>query len=96
MSLSSRFEDITTGKNIPKPLVPGVRKGFLDSCEKGFLSGHRVVGVKMVLADGASHEVDSSEWAFYQASVFAFEQVGSFRNVGILLTRPFWSRWAIC
>ena len=25
----------------------------------------------MVLTDGAHHEVDSSEWAFYQASQFA-------------------------
>ena len=35
------------------------------------LSGHRIVGVRMVLTDGAHHEVDSSEWAFYQASQFA-------------------------
>ncbi len=55
-------------------MVPGVKKGFLNSCEKGLLSGHRVVGVRMVLTDGASHEVDSSEWAFYQASEFAFQQ----------------------
>ncbi len=69
------FIDKTTGVNIPKPLIPGVRKGFLDSCEKGELSGNRVTGVRMVLLDGASHDVDSSEWAFYQASCYAFSDV---------------------
>lgn len=69
----NEFVDKTIGTNIPKPFVPGVRKGFLDSCMKGRLAGFKVVGVRMVLEDGASHEVDSSEWAFYQASQFAFD-----------------------
>ena len=60
------FVDETTGTNVPKPLVPGVKRGFLDSCQKGLFSGHKVVGVRMRLQDGAHHEVDSSEWAFYQ------------------------------
>merc|ERR1719259_735902 len=28
------FRDETTGTNIPKPFVPGVKKGFIDACEK--------------------------------------------------------------
>jgi elongation factor G len=67
------FKDATKGTNVPKPFVPGVRKGFENMCEKGMLAGYRVVGLRMVLVDGANHEVDSSEWAFYQASQFAFE-----------------------
>ena len=66
---------MTTGTNVPKPLVPGVKKGFLDFCEKGRLAGYPITGVRMILADGAHHEVDSSEWAFYQASQFAIEDV---------------------
>ena len=66
---------MTTGTNVPKSLVPGVKKGFLDYCEKGRLAGFPITGVRMVLADGAHHEVDSSEWAFYQASQFAIDDV---------------------
>lgn len=67
------FVDKTVGTNIPKNFVPSIRKAFMDSCEKGLLSGHKVVGVRMVLQDGANHEVDSSDWAFYQATQFAFQ-----------------------
>lgn len=69
------FKDTTKGTNIPKPLIPGVQKGFLDYCEKGRLAGFPITGVRMILVDGASHEVDSSEWAFYQAAQFAIEDV---------------------
>ncbi len=68
------FVDKSSGQNIPKPFIPGVKKGFVESCEKGFLCGNKVVGLRMVLQDGAFHEVDSSEWAFYQASAYAFQQ----------------------
>ncbi len=70
------FLDETTGTNVPKPFVPGVRKGFLDSCEKGGPTGQKVTGVRMRLVDGANHQVDSSEWAFYQAAQSAFQVVG--------------------
>lgn len=62
------FRDETTGTNVPKPFIPGVRKGFVDACEKGGYAGQKVTGVRMRLKDGAHHMVDSSEWAFYQAS----------------------------
>jgi len=69
------FRDETTGTNVPKPFVPGVRKGFMDSCNRGMMAGQRVTGVRMRLQDGANHAVDSSEWAFYQASQSAFQEV---------------------
>jgi len=69
------FKDETTGTNVPKPFVPGVKKGFLDSCERGMLGGCKVTGVRMRLQDGANHAVDSSEWAFYQAAQSAFQDV---------------------
>merc|ERR1719295_1995664 len=67
------FKDKTVGTNVPKNFIPGVRKGFADYCNKGPLSGSKVVGVRMILEDGAHHEVDSSEWAFYQAAQFAMD-----------------------
>lgn len=68
------FVDITTGANVPKPFIPGCKKGFLDACKKGDLSGNQVMGVKMTLRDGANHAVDSSEWAFYQATQSAYHE----------------------
>ena len=67
------FRDETTGTNVPKPFIPGVRKGFNDACEKGGYAGQKVTGVRMRLKDGAHHMVDSSEWAFYQATQSAFQ-----------------------
>jgi len=69
------FFDETSGTNVPKPFVPGVRKGFTDICEKGSFAGQKVTGVRMKLRDGANHAVDSSEWAFYQATQSAFQEV---------------------
>ena len=79
-------QDITTGTNVPKPLVPGVKKGFLDYCEKGRLAGYPITGVRMILADGAHHEVDSSEKAFYTAAQGCFREY--FKQAGPKLLEP--------
>lgn len=62
------FVDETIGTNVPKQFVPGVERGFLDTCQKGYLSGHKISGVKFRLQDGAHHIVDSSELAFFLAA----------------------------
>ncbi|CAH1645129.1 unnamed protein product [Spodoptera littoralis] len=69
------FIDETIGTNVPKQFVPGVEKGFLDTCQKGYLSGHKVSGVKFRLQDGAHHIVDSSELAFFLAAKGAVKEV---------------------
>ncbi|KAJ0181632.1 hypothetical protein K1T71_002354 [Dendrolimus kikuchii] len=69
------FIDETIGTNVPKQFVPGVEKGFLDSCQKGYLSGHKISGVKFRLQDGAHHIVDSSELAFVLAAKGAVKEV---------------------
>lgn len=68
------FVDKTVGTNIPKNYIPAIRKAFTECCQKGMMSGHKVVGVRMTLVDGAHHEVDSSDWAFHQATQQAFEE----------------------
>lgn len=68
-----QFKDKTFGTNVPKNFIPAIKKAFEECCQKGHLSGHKVVGVRFVLEDGANHEVDSSDWAFMQATQFAFQ-----------------------
>ena len=45
----------------------------------GLISGHKVVGVRMILEDGVSHPVDSSELAFKLAAIGALRQGTLFR-----------------
>jgi elongation factor G len=69
------FSDETVGTNVPKQYIPGVEKGFKAMCEKGLLSGHRIIGVKFRLIDGGHHCVDSSEFAFFQAAQGAIRDI---------------------
>ncbi|KAK9510838.1 hypothetical protein O3M35_005537 [Rhynocoris fuscipes] len=69
------FKDETSGPNVPKQFIPGVKKGFLKMAEKGLLSGHKLSGLCFRLQDGAHHIVDSSELAFYLATQGAIKQV---------------------
>ncbi|KAI7268853.1 Elongation factor G [Hortaea werneckii] len=49
-------------------------KGFKESCEKGPMLGHRVLGANMIINDGATHMTDSSEMAFKNATQQAFRK----------------------
>lgn len=80
------FEDATVGMNIPKPFIPAIEKGFREVCEKGLLIGHKVVGLKMVLEDGVSHSVDSSENAFKAAAMGAMRTF--FKNASPIVLEP--------
>ena len=48
--------------------------GQCVSLPAGLLTGHMMMGVRMVLQDGVSHSVDSSELAFRQAAIGAMRQ----------------------
>ncbi|KAL1514185.1 hypothetical protein ABEB36_003482 [Hypothenemus hampei] len=68
------FVDETVGTNIPKPFVPGIRRGFIAMAEKGSLAGQKLSGLKFRLIDGAHHIVDSSELAFFLAAQGAVKE----------------------
>ena len=65
------FEDKIRGGAIPREFIPAVEKGIEDALGVGPLSGYPVVDVRVVLVDGRSHEVDSSEMAFRIAGSMA-------------------------
>jgi elongation factor G len=69
------FRNEVKGGRIPREFIPSCDKGFQASLKKGELVGFPVIGVRVVLTDGAFHEVDSSDHAFQAAAVGAFRQV---------------------
>jgi elongation factor G len=68
------FENRVTGGNIPGEYISSVEKGFKSMLDKGPLVGFPIVGVRVVLEDGASHAVDSSDNAFQQAAKGCFRE----------------------
>ena len=71
---ANEFESQITGGSISEKFLFACQKGFQTSCEKGPLVGHRVLGTRMVLDDGAIHMTDSSEMAFKNATQQAFRK----------------------
>ena len=71
---ANEFEERITGGSISEKFLFACQKGFQASCEKGPLVGHRVLGTRMVINDGATHMTDSSEMAFKNATHQAFRK----------------------
>jgi elongation factor G len=66
------FESKIRGGSIPTQFIPACEKGFKKCLERGPKMEFPVTGVKIVINDGASHQVDSSEMAFQAAARGAF------------------------
>jgi len=60
----NEFINECTGTNIPPEYYTSCQKGTNDAFNEGSLVGSEVEGVRVVLKDGASHAVDSSDLAF--------------------------------
>ncbi|MBI9076043.1 MAG: elongation factor G [Desulfatibacillum sp.] len=78
------FESKIVGGSIPTQYIPAVEKGFASCMEKGALLGYPITGVKIVINDGSSHSVDSSEMAFAAAARGAFRDIYFKTNPAIL------------
>lgn len=61
----------------------------MEACERGFLIGHPIRGVRFVLEDGLAHAVDSSELAFKLAAMGAFKD--AFNKAGAQILEPLMS-----
>ena len=68
------FVNKIVGGIIPKEYIPAVQKGVEEQLKKGSLVGAPVVGVRALLNDGSTHDVDSSELAFKIAGQAAFRE----------------------
>ncbi len=60
--------------------------GAQEAMEFGVLAGYPLTGVKVILLDGAYHDVDSSEMAFKTAGIQAFKEAA--RKAGPVLLEP--------
>lgn len=58
------FVNDVIGTNIPPEFIPSCEKGVVEAVGKGFLTGHPMQGLKVVITDGQAHAVDSSDMAF--------------------------------
>jgi len=68
------FEDRIVGGVVPGQFIPGVEKGVRESLKRGFVSGHRMIYVKVALVDGKYHPVDSSAQAFEIAGSLGMQE----------------------
>ncbi|MBE9531113.1 MAG: elongation factor G [Proteobacteria bacterium] len=72
------FENKIVGGKIPTQFIASCEKGFRQCMKKGPKMEFPVTGIKVVINDGASHSVDSSDMAFMAAARGAFRE-GYFR-----------------
>ena len=80
------FESKIIGGSVPKEYIPGVEKGLESVIGSGPLAGFPVVDVKVLLTDGAYHEVDSSAIAFEIAARQGLRE--AFQKAGAVLLEP--------
>ncbi|MCJ1402169.1 Elongation factor G, mitochondrial [Xylographa trunciseda] len=71
---ANEFREEVSGGSISEKFLFACDKGFQASTVKGPLVGHRVLGTRMVIDDGATHMTDSSEMAFKNATMQAFRK----------------------
>ncbi|GEA15347.1 MAG: elongation factor [Moorella sp. (in: firmicutes)] len=68
------FTETIFGGAVPRQYIPAVEKGIREAMQEGILAGYPVTNIKVNLADGSYHTVDSSEMAFKIAAGIAFRK----------------------
>ncbi len=80
------FIDKVKGGNIPAEFIQSVNKGIKKTLERGVLAGYPIVDVKVVLLDGTTHAVDSSDMAFQTCGSICFKN--GFMKASPILLEP--------
>jgi elongation factor G len=68
------FVNEASGDAIPKEFMRSVEEGIRDAVTSGPLAGYPMQNIRVTVLDGKHHPVDSSDLAFHQASVMAFNE----------------------
>jgi elongation factor G len=71
------FESVVVGGHIPRSFMPAIKAGCEDTLARGVLAGYPLVGLKVVVIDGSTHPVDSSELAFRKCAAQAVTEAVS-------------------
>ncbi len=69
------FEHKIKGGSIPKEYIGAVEQGIREAMTNGVLAGFPTVDINVILTDGKTHDVDSSEMAFKIAGSAWFREV---------------------
>jgi elongation factor G len=85
-AVNYEFVDDITGGSIPREFIPACDKGFQEAVKEGRLIGFPIVGVRAVINDGDSHDVDSSEQAFKTAALMGFRE--AYERAGAVVLEP--------
>src|SRR5262249_54765050 len=62
------FATIAPAEQVPREFIGAVRSGVIEIAEKGIVAGYPVVDVRVTLAGGSFHPVDSTEGAVKAAA----------------------------
>lgn len=81
-----QFVDEIVGGVISREFIPACDKGFAEQVKDGQLIGQPIQRIRVVLNDGATHAVDSSEMAFKLASMAALREC--YNSAGPVVLEP--------
>lgn len=80
------FVNNVRGGAIPKNYFGGIRKGIEQIIKEGVMAGHPITGIRVIIEDGAYHDVDSSDYSFNRTAYHMMEE--TIPKSGVLL-EPF-------
>ncbi len=83
------FINSIVGGSIDARFVPAVKKGVLETLQRGAFAGYPMTNVRVILHDGKMHAVDSNENAFKTAARMCFKQ--GVKECRPQLMEPIWN-----
>ena len=82
------FDQRVVGGAVPSTFHGSVEKGVRAQAERGVVEGRPLVDLQVVLVDGKTHPVDSSDAAFQAAGALALREAAA--AAGTVVLEPWW------